>query len=239
MYFRQQFHEMLRSELNQVFEIKPPGELLPEEIYYSKKSMYLHDLMHDYAPAEVIFPDPSLPQRNLQLLERFFNNDKAAVFEFYEKEFSGIARLIMSNHGTVEDAKDVFHDALVILMDKYRWGRLSLESSPGSYLYSICRNLWYEHLRGIKKAKNFRDIELRHYPKVTVDYYDEEPEQFDAVKKALDAMGNPCKQLLELYYYRNHSWDQISTILGYTSAASARNQKYKCLERIRKQVAVF
>jgi RNA polymerase sigma factor (sigma-70 family) len=123
-------------------------------------------------------------------------------------------------------------------MDKFRWGSLSLESSPGSYLYAICRNLWYDHLRRVKKANNFREAEVRDHPDVAVDYYDEEPEQFDSVKKALDALGNPCKKLLELYYYRNHSWEEIATILGYTSAANARNQKYKCLERIRKQVAV-
>jgi RNA polymerase sigma factor (sigma-70 family) len=237
IYFRQQFHDILGAHLGQIFETLQPGELLSEDLYFRYDSKQVHEQMNDYSQAMYSLREFSRPQKNLQLLERFFNNEKEAVFEFYEKEFTKIASLIISNKGTVEDAKDVFHDALVILMDKYRWGSLSLESSPGSYLYAICRNLWYEHLRRLKKANNFKEVELHHYPDVAVDYYDEEPEQFDTVKKALDALGNPCKQLLELYYYRNHSWEQIAASLGYNSAGSARNQKYKCLERIRKQVA--
>jgi hypothetical protein len=43
---------------------------------------------------------------------------------------------------------------------------------------------------------------------------------------------------LKSYYYKNQSWDEIASSLGYASAASARNQKYKCLERIRKTLNV-
>jgi hypothetical protein len=51
-------------------------------------------------------------------------------------------------------------------------------------------------------------------------------------------LGDPCKELLECFYYKNLSWSEIASRLGYSSAASARNQKYKCLERIRKAVNV-
>jgi len=66
---------------------------------------------------------------------------------------------------------------------------------------------------------------------------DNTPENIDDITNAIENLGNPCKQLLELFYYRNESWDNIAELLGYASAGSARNQKYKCLERLRKQLS--
>lgn len=62
------------------------------------------------------------------------------------------------------------------------------------------------------------------------------PENIDSITIAIENLGNPCKRLLELFYYKNESWDDIATTLGYSNGASARNQKYKCLERLRKQL---
>lgn len=64
------------------------------------------------------------------------------------------------------------------------------------------------------------------------------PDIFDTVRTTIETLGDPCKQLLECFYYKNMNWDEIASKLGYSNAASARNQKYKCLERIRKTVNV-
>jgi len=53
----------------------------------------------------------------------------------------------------------------------------------------------------------------------------------------LEKMGDPCKALLESFYFNQLSWEAIAEKFGYSNAASARNQKYKCLERIRKELA--
>jgi len=50
-------------------------------------------------------------------------------------------------------------------------------------------------------------------------------------------MGDQCRQLLECFYYKKMSWDEIANALGYKNAASAKNQKYKYLERIRSTVS--
>ena len=72
---------------------------------------------------------------------------------------------------------------------------------------------------------------------ITVNFYNK-PDIFDTVRTAINTLGDPCKQLLECFYYKNMNWDEISSTLGYASAASARNQKYKILERIRTKVSI-
>jgi hypothetical protein len=47
-------------------------------------------------------------------------------------------------------------------------------------------------------------------------------------------MGEPCKTILEDYYIRKMSMQDISEKFGYTNAENAKNQKYKCLMRLKK-----
>ena len=73
---------------------------------------------------------------------------------------------------------------------------------------------------------------------ITVAGFEITPDIFENVNRAIETLGDPCKQLLECYYYKNLSWAAIASKLGYANAASARNQKYKCLERIRSKVNI-
>jgi len=52
--------------------------------------------------------------------------------------------------------------------------------------------------------------------------------------RALNSLGEPCKSLLEAFYIEKKSMDQIALLFGYTNADNAKNQKYKCLMRLKK-----
>jgi DNA-directed RNA polymerase specialized sigma24 family protein len=65
----------------------------------------------------------------------------------YEREFPGIARMVLSHGGTVENACDIFQDAMVILLEKIGHGKLTLSSSIGTYLYSVCRHILGDRFR--------------------------------------------------------------------------------------------
>jgi hypothetical protein len=47
-------------------------------------------------------------------------------------------------------------------------------------------------------------------------------------------LGEPCKSLLESYYLQKKSMVAIAEEFGYTNADNAKNQKYKCLMRLKK-----
>ena len=91
-------------------------------------------------------------------------------------------------------------------------------------------------LRRRKKESEFIETKENFYDNISTEYYKEEPDVYQQVSNAINSLGDPCKELLELYYFGNFSWKKIASHLGYASAASARNQKYKCLERIRKEL---
>ncbi|HDR52022.1 MAG TPA: sigma-70 family RNA polymerase sigma factor [Mariniphaga anaerophila] len=82
----------------------------------------------------------------------------------------------------------------------------------------------------------FIQLEQYHTVEISVDYYEEEPDMLEMVQTTIELLGDPCKQLLELFYFEHHSWETIAYVMNYSSAAIARNQKYKCLERLREQL---
>ena len=58
--------------------------------------------------------------------------------------------------------------------------------------------------------------------------------EFELMKKALVKLGEPCKSLLEAFYFQQQNMDIIARQFGYTNANNAKTQKYKCLVRLKK-----
>lgn len=58
-----------------------------------------------------------------------------------------VERMVRNHGGTRADAKDLFQDALIILLGKAKDEAFVLTCSIGTYLYAICRNRWQEELR--------------------------------------------------------------------------------------------
>jgi RNA polymerase sigma factor (sigma-70 family) len=204
IYFRRKYHDLLTPVTKWFFENLQLDDLLNKEkgipqagIVYEPKEKYYgirFKIVTDYYTF------------NKRILEGFRKDDKEIIYEFYENEFSKVAFLILNNGGTIEDVKDIFQDALVILMDKYTWDKLDLLGcSLGTYIYSISRNLWYEQLRKKKKENDFVDIRKYETINISIEYYETEPDAFELVNKVIESLGDPCKQLLKLYYFENYS----------------------------------
>jgi hypothetical protein len=51
---------------------------------------------------------------------------------------------------------------------------------------------------------------------------------------ALDSLGEPCRSILEDFYIAELNMEDIRVKFGYTNADNAKNQKYKCLQRLKK-----
>jgi RNA polymerase sigma-70 factor (ECF subfamily) len=88
----------------------------------------------------------------------------------------------------------------------------------------------------MRKAKRNTPINQEKWLK---EYLTEEPDDlpdenlFLIAKKALGHLGQPCQQLVELFYYEKKSMEEISARLNYKNADTAKNQKCKCMARLR------
>ncbi|HEY0609441.1 MAG TPA: sigma-70 family RNA polymerase sigma factor, partial [Chitinophaga sp.] len=141
-------------------------------------------------------------------------------------------KLIRSNGGTREDAEDIFQEALIILCRKIKTGNFILSAKLSTYLFSVCRFLWNDQQRRQKIA--ISDDNADH-----ILLEDNLPELFEQekkallVEKALQALGERCKELLLLFYHTKMKLRDIAVQMGYSSENTVKNQKYKCLEGAR------
>ena len=54
------------------------------------------------------------------------------------------------------------------------------------------------------------------------------------MNQSLDGLGQPCRSVIEDFYVHDLSMEAIRDKHGYSSAENAKNQKYKCLQRLKK-----
>jgi len=232
--FRKKQREHLEQYCNQSFEYlrKSHYKTVDDFLYEPSINFSLRRL----SEAETISQEKLKREEDNRIINGILSSDQKVFNRLYEYQFPKIVRFIISNSGNLENAKDVFQDALVLFIEKVYRKELDLKCSVSTYLYSICRYLWLEQLRKDKKNISLYDSYSSIQSDITFIGNNTAPDIFDNVTTAIETLGDPCKQLLECYYYQQLSWDEIASSLGYSNAASARNQKYKCLERIRSSV---
>ena len=52
----------------------------------------------------------------------------------------------------------------------------------------------------------------------------------------MNDLGEPCKTIITDFFYGGLTMEEIAEKMGYTNAANAKNQKYKCFKRFKKLV---
>lgn len=161
-----------------------------------------------------------------KIIEAIKKGDETAIEVLYKSNFRMMAKLIIRNNGSEDEAKDVFQDALIIFWQKVRSGELVLTSKISTYLYSICQNLWRKEL--VRKSRESNDE-----VETTTDYVDtDRVERINAIRKCVNQMGDTCKQVLTLYYFDGVSMNDIADLLGFANSNTAKTKKYKCKQEL-------
>ena len=174
-------------------------------------------------------------ENEIALLQGLAKDDKKAVETIYRNNYNTIQALIINNNGSADDAKDVFQEAMIVLYQKVRSGSFELNCQIKTYLYSVCRRLW---LKRLLQQNKFLSSNEHHEEIVIIDDDIEDHEkrdiEFTMMEKAMNSLGEPCKSLLEAFYLQKRQMQDIASSFGYTNADNAKNQKYKCLMRLKK-----
>ncbi|MES2772689.1 MAG: sigma-70 family RNA polymerase sigma factor [Bacteroidota bacterium] len=177
------------------------------------------------------------PNDALQQLNDFWGNGDHALKALYQQGFFNVERFVMNNKGTAEQAKDIYQDAFLAVWRNVQLGRFTPqnESALPGYLYQVAKNKWIDYLRSgyHKNTVRTNDIEKDYEP---VDELPaEQSDYINKIKKGLQMLGDNCKELLGRYYYKNESLRTIAAAFNWTEA-TARNNKYRCIEKLRASV---
>jgi RNA polymerase sigma factor (sigma-70 family) len=173
---------------------------------------------------------------NEQLLLRgLAENDTKAIETIYKDNFKMVQAFIVNNSGSYDDARDIFQEAMITLYEKAKSESFVLTSQIKTYLYSVCRRLWLKRLQQMGRYVAQSEI-LEETISVEDDIalHEKRNADFAIMDRAMNSLGEPCKSLLESYYLQKKGMNEIAADFGYTNADNAKNQKYKCLMRLKK-----
>ncbi|HRQ17180.1 MAG TPA: sigma-70 family RNA polymerase sigma factor [Agriterribacter sp.] len=162
-------------------------------------------------------------------------NDKNAIETIYSDHYGVIQNLILNNNGSEEDAKDIFQEALIVLYEKSKSAEFELNCQVKTYLYSVSKRLWLKRLqKNSRYEMQSNGFEETVYVEDDIGMHEKRNNEFGMMEFAMTHIGEPCKSILEAYYIRKQNMQEIAAHFGYTNSDNAKNQKYKCLVRLRK-----
>jgi DNA-directed RNA polymerase specialized sigma24 family protein len=152
------------------------------------------------------------------------------IIKLYKSAFPLVAKYVSKMGGGLDEAKDIFQDALVIYYEKAVAGNLELQKAEDkAYLLGIAKHLWLKKFRDDKN--NFPltdDLDLEDEPEIII--------STNKVLHYLETAGKKCMEILSAFYYHKLPMKDIAGLLGYGGERSVTVQKYKCLEKVRETV---
>lgn len=176
------------------------------------------------------------------LFEALKNGSETAFKKVYEDNrelFLNFAKKY--SLGDVE-VLDLYQDAYVALYENIQNGKFSeLKSSISTYLISIGKYKIMERLRKKSKQTNNELLLSR------VEDIDNEIEEFDIqheelspeqklLKTYFEKLGEKCKRILTLFYYKKYNVKQIMIEGGYNSENVVKSQKSRCLKTLKEAI---
>ncbi len=169
------------------------------------------------------------------LLKGLANNDTKAIEAIYKMNFNMVQNFVINNNGSYDEARDIFQEAMIALYEKAQSESFVLTCKINTYVYSICRRLWLKRLQQLGKYHNQIDsLEETVQVEEDLEVHEKRNADFEIMERAMGSLGEPCKGLLEGYYVKKMDMQALAKEFGYTNADNAKNQKYKCLMRLKK-----
>ena len=182
-------------------------------------------------------PLPSY-QTNQEFIDLFKIDRLGGIELIYKKHKRYCIDFLLQYYPVRADIEEIYNDGVLVLHDKLLDPSFELTCSIQTYLNTICKNQLFKKINRQKQFSSLPD-EFD-----SEDWFEDEPTQEPNVERELEVLrlelnhmadsGKKCYELFQLVYFEKYSMAEIADLLGYTTAANASNQKYKCLQRLKK-----
>ena len=176
-------------------------------------------------------------QNTTDQLTAIKENNEAVLKMLYQENFPKIENYVLNNNGTAEEAKDIYQEAFIAV-----WRNIQLDkftpangTSLSGYLYQVAKNKWLDHLRS-GHYKNIVSLNGHENGTQAIEALpDNQQAYLAAVRASFTKLGNNCRELLNRFYFQQESLRTIAIAFQWTEA-TAKNNKYRCLQQLRELI---
>ena len=164
-----------------------------------------------------------------RILEGIRNGRDDGLVELYRRSRKPVMAYVLQNSGSVDDAEDLLQEALVVLWERVRCGRFEQSAKLETFVVATARNMWLRRLSRMRReSRNLTDPDSISDDSISALDNLAEREEAEAVRNALETLGDPCRSLLLLYYWEELPMQEIAVKLGFANADTAKSKKYQC-----------
>ena len=167
-----------------------------------------------------------------QLRQELLNGEMTAYKEYYESYRAGYVRFASRYTDDKDMILDSYQDAFIALYENVTEGKITeIKSSLKTYVFSIAKYSLFAKLRKKGKEVETEDLsDLAIQDESVKNAFGEE--QYLEVKNALGELGEKCREVLVLFYYRGFTIDAIMREMGYKNENTTKVHKSRCLKKL-------
>ena len=174
-----------------------------------------------------------------KLVDRVKANDPLVLKALYHTNYYKVEQYILNNSGSKEQVKDIYQEAFITVWKNVKLGKFTPngDTALNGYLYRIAQHKWLDYLKSGHRRNQTSLQEHEKYLKewdgaTALEIDDFNTERLAKIVNTLKLLGEPCRNLLITFYFEKKSLQQIAKELK-IGEASARNKKYRCIEKLR------
>lgn len=162
--------------------------------------------------------------------------DDKVLSALYAAVLPNVEKFICKNNGNVDEAHDIFQDAIMIFYKQVKNETFSEKYKVAGFIYSVCRNLWINRAKKLKRHVELSDNEssIEVDNNIIDNLITTEREQI--ITSVLEKLGGNCKEILMYSVYQKLSMKEICEKMGYSNENTAKTRNYKCKQRLIKLV---
>ncbi|RKE99014.1 RNA polymerase sigma factor [Ichthyenterobacterium magnum] len=172
----------------------------------------------------------------IEALKKGDQNALKLIYESNRLAFIGFAKKYSINE---DDVIDIYQDAIIALRENAIKGKIdNLKSELKTYLFSIGKYMIYERLKQQKKMRLVEDSSnyIKNKEIFSFNIKNELTDQQKQLHIAFKSLGQKCKDVLTLFYYRGFDLEDIMNELNYTNKDVVKSQKSRCIKSLKTMI---
>ena len=141
-----------------------------------------------------------------------------------------------------DDILDIYQDAYIAFFENVQKGKLTeLKSSIATYVTAIGKYKILERLRSrSKNAPVENRLQVVGEMDQSLDAFELEQEPLSPqqllLRQHFERLGEKCREILRMFYYRGMNIKEIKTAGNYNSENVVKSQKSRCLKTLREAI---
>jgi RNA polymerase sigma factor (sigma-70 family) len=175
-----------------------------------------------------------MPHPDQKYIDALLTHNAPLLDELYQRFSGRIKTMVIHNHGSEGDARDIFQEALLSICNKARINGFILDCPFDAFLYIVCKNKWLSELRKKSHGRvTFQDTERYMIEQSSLALAEElelEQRREELLYKKLSHLGERCRDLLRLSWQKK-TLQEVAEALKITYGY-ARRKKSECMGRL-------